>query len=158
MLGGLLVALMAHTASAETWRAQPFAEAALTLRAAIGEVRFGAVVTQGKPARLARVTLAVDDRNLDVPAVIYRDVVNPRVQETLALVPQDCAAAACDTPAAVMIRFYPALGDPKLPKTAACASSWLRIVFDRERVRRASVVQCLGSRHERERTVYPAAS
>jgi hypothetical protein len=57
-----------------------------------------------------------------------------------------------------MIRYYPALGNPKLPKTAACASTWLRIVFDRLRVLGASILECLSSKHEREREVYRAAA
>jgi hypothetical protein len=55
-----------------------------------------------------------------------------------------------------MIRYYPALGNPTLPKTAACASTWLRIVFDRQRVQGASILECMSSKHERERVVYRA--
>lgn len=151
-----LVALAASLASAEAWRAQPFGEAVLTLRSPLGEVRFGAVVTTGRPTRLSKVTLAVDGQSLAVPAEIYREVVNPRVQESVALAPFDCSQGACETRAAVMIRYYPALGNSKLPKTAACASTWLRIVFDRQRVQRASILECMSSRHERERMVYRA--
>jgi hypothetical protein len=149
-----LVALAAPLASAGAWRAQPFAEAVLTLRSSLGEVRFGAVVTGGRPTRLSKLTLAVDGKPLAVPAEIYREVVNPRVQETVALAPFDCSQGACETMAAVMIRYYPALGNPTLPKTAACASTWLRIVFDRQRVQGASILECLSSKHERERVVY----
>ncbi len=150
--------LATAVAGASTWRPQPFSEATLTLQSPLGELRFGAALTQGRPTRLARVTLALDGQTLVVPPEAYRDVVNPRLQETLALVPGNCSAAAppCAETAAVMIRFYPMLGNPKLPKTAACASSWLRIVFDRERVRSASVIECLGSKHERERAVFAA--
>lgn len=152
-----LVALVASLASAEAWRAQPFGEAVLTLRSPLGDVRFGAIVTNGRPTRLAKLTLAVDGKPLPVPAEVYREVVNPRVQETVGLSPFDCGQGACETMAAVMIRYYPALGNPKLPKTAACASTWLRIVFDRQHVQRASVIECMGSRHEREREVYRGA-
>jgi hypothetical protein len=153
LLATALATFAAVDAGADAWRAQPFSEASLTLQTVIGQLRFSATVTGSKPTRLAKVMLFVDGRVLDVPAEAYRDVVNPRLQETMALVPQDCSPGACNAPAAVMIRYYPALGNPKLPKTAACASSWLRIVFDRERVQRASVVECLGSKHERERPV-----
>lgn len=151
-----MIAIGCNAATADTWRPQPFSAATLTLQSPLGELRFGASLTDGKPRRLAGVTLSVDGRSVDVPAAAYRDAVNPRLQETLALVPQDCSATPCNATAALMIHFYPALGNPKLPKTAACASSWLRIVFDRERVQDASVVECLGSKHERERRVYPA--
>jgi hypothetical protein len=153
-----LVALVASLASAEAWRAQPFREAVLTLRSPLGELRFGAVVATGRPTRLARLTLAIDGQPLAVPAEVYRDVVNPRLQETVALSPADCSQGACETRGAVMIRYYPALGNPALPKTAACASTWLRIVFDRQRVLGASVLECLSSRHEREREVYRAGA
>jgi hypothetical protein len=149
-----LVALVASLAGAEAWRAQPFREAVLTLRSPLGELRFGAVVATGRPTRLARLTLAIDGQPLAVPAEVYRDVVNPRLQETVALSPADCSQGACETRGAVMIRYYPALGNPALPNTAACASTWLRIVFDRQRVLGASVLECLSSRHEREREVY----
>jgi hypothetical protein len=151
-----LVALVASLASAAAWRAQPFGEAVLTLRSPLGEVRFGAIVTTARPGRLSRLTLAVDGAPLAVPAQVYREVVNPRLQETVALSPADCSQAACETRGAVMIRYYPALGNPTLPKTAACASTWLRIVFDRQRVLGASILECLSSRHEREREVYRA--
>jgi len=156
-LAPCLLALVGSFASAGAWRAQPFGEAVLTLRSPLGEVRFGAVVTIGRPTRLAKLTLAVDGKPLAVPAEIYREVVNPRVQETVGLSPFDCSQGACETMAAVMIRYYPALGNPKLPKTAACASTWLRVVFDRQRVQGASVIECMGSKHEREREVYRGA-
>jgi hypothetical protein len=143
-------------AGAEAWRAQPFREAVLTLRSPLGEVRFGAVLANGRPTRLARLTLAVDGAPLAVPAQAYREVVNPRLQETVALSPADCSQGACETRGAVMIRYFPALGNPTLPKTAACASTWLRIVFDRQRVLGASILECLSSKHEREREVYRA--
>lgn len=155
-LAPCVIAFVAGLASAEAWRAQPFREAALTLRSPLGELRFGAVVATGRPTRLARLTLAVDGQPLAVPAEIYREVVNPRVQETVALSPADCSQGACETRGAVMIRYYPALGNPTLPKTAACASTWLRIVFDRQRVLGASILECLNSKHEREREVYRA--
>jgi hypothetical protein len=157
-LAPCVIALVASLASAEAWRAQPFGEAVMTLRSSLGEVRFAAVVTTGRPTRLSRLTLAVDGKPLAVPAEIYREVVNPRVQEAVALSPLDCSQGACETRGAVMIRYYPALGNPKLPKTAACASTWLRIVFDRQRVLGASVIECLSSKHEREREVYRAGA
>jgi hypothetical protein len=152
------LALAAGVAGAEAWRAQPFGEAVLTLRSPLGEVRFAAVVTTARPARLSRLTLTVDGVPLAVPAQAYREVVNPRLQETVALSPADCSQGACETRGAVMIRYYPALGNPALPKTAACASTWLRIVFDRQRVLGASILECLSSRHEREREVYRAGT
>lgn len=130
----------------------------MSLRSSFGDVRFGAVVTAGRPTRLSKLTLAVDGKPLAVPAQIYREVVNPRVQESVALAPFDCRQGACEAVAAVMIRFYPALGNPKLPRTAACASAWLRIVFDRQQVQGASILECMGSKHEREREVYRSGS
>ena len=149
-----LAALAASLASAEAWRAQPFGETVLTLRSPLGQVRFGAVLTSGRPSRLSKLTLMVDGTPLAVPAEIYREVVNPRVQETVALSPADCSRGACETRGAVQIRYFPALGNPALPKTAACASTWLRIVFDRQRVLGATVLECMSSKHERERVVY----
>ena len=86
--------LATAVAGASTWRPQPFSEATLTLQSPLGELRFGAALTQGRPTRLARVTLALDGQTLVVPPEAYRDVVNPRLQETLALVPGNCSAAA----------------------------------------------------------------
>jgi hypothetical protein len=119
-------------------------------------VRFGAVVASGRPTRLSKLTLAVAGTTLAVPAEIYREVVNPRLQETVALSPADCSEGACAARGAVQIRYFPALGNPALPKTAACASTWLRIVFDRQRVLGASILECMSSKHERERVVYRA--
>jgi hypothetical protein len=41
--------------------------------------------------RLARLTLAVEGQPLAVPAEVYREVVNPRLQETVALSLADCS-------------------------------------------------------------------
>lgn len=144
-------------ATAHTWRPQPFAEATLGLHAELGEIRVLTAITSGRPPRLARLSIAVDGQTLAVPPEAWRDVVNPRVQETLALVPSGCLDGACPGSAAVQIRFYPPLGARGLPKTAACASSHLRVVFDRQRVLLASIIDCLGSKHERERIVYRAS-
>ena len=138
-----------------SWRPQPFSEATLSLPSALGELRFSAALTSGKPPRLARVSILVDGAPVQIPAQVYRDVVNPRLQETMALLPVDCAPGGCEATAAVLIRYYPALGSGALPRTAACASSYLRLVLDRQQLRRASIVECMNSKHERERVVYP---
>lgn len=155
LLACLLLALATAAPSiAHTWRPQPFSESTLGLRTELGEVRVLAAVTSGRPTRIARLSISVAGRSLELPPEAWRDVVNPRVHETLALLPEGCVDEACRASAAVQIRFYPPLGAGGLPKTAACAASHLRIVFDRQRVLLASIIDCLGSRHERERVVY----